>query len=161
MKFSVSYQAFVLLFFLLLNSFGLLASALQEVQYGPEVKSFLELCHHEEVELDYQIRHHEIARKDFIRSKNRIAIQRQMVLKRVADNGEDLVPDLQVVTAEEISQLIEDGLKAVKGAKPGALINKKWIYLGTANRGEAYYIFERTQDLSNVTRPRVVTRNAP
>jgi hypothetical protein len=150
---------------LLITCFALLPGALaqesQEGGYGPEVKSFLELCHHEEVELDYQIKHNEISRKDYIRSKNRIAIQREMVLKRVKDTGEDHVADLHVVTSTEISQLIEDGLKALKGIKPGKVLASKWLYLGSANRGETYYIFERVQDLQNTTRPRTVTRNSP
>ena len=52
------------------------AGSLQDENYGPEVKSFLELCHHEEEELEFQIKHAEISRQDYIRSKNRIAIER-------------------------------------------------------------------------------------
>jgi hypothetical protein len=130
-------------------------------RYGPEVKSFLELCHHEEEELEFQIKHAEISRQDYIRSKNRIAIQRQMVLKRVKDSGEDNVPDLHVVTATEIDQLIDGGIKGLKGVKVGEVIADKWIYGGSVNRGEIYYIFERLQGLMTVTRPRTVTRNHP
>ncbi|MEW6128548.1 MAG: hypothetical protein AB1757_16030 [Acidobacteriota bacterium] len=140
---------------------SLQAQPLQETEYGPEVKSFLELCRHEEEELEFQIKHGEINRQDYMRSKNRLAIQRQMVLKRIKDTGEDVVPDLHVVTSAEISQLIEGGMKAVKGAKPGTLIASKWLYLGSANRGETYYIFERANELSTVTRPRTVTKNQP
>ena len=154
------HQVFVIPLGLLLTTW-LQVQETSQPNYGPEVKSFLELCHHEEVELDYQIKHNEISRKDYTRSKNRIAIQRQMVLRQVEESGKDLVPDLHVVTADELSQLIEDGLKAVKGAKPGKVIAKKWLYLGTANRGEAYYIFERVQDLTNATRPRTVNRHSP
>lgn len=130
------------------------------INYGPEVKSFLELCKHEEAELEFQLSHQEINRKDYRRSKNRLSIQRQMVLKRVKDTGEDEVPDLHVVTADEITQLIEDGSKAIKGAKVGAIIADKWIYLGSVNRGEIYYIFERIQSLNKLTRPRTVTRHS-
>jgi hypothetical protein len=148
---------FILLFNVVLSS----AYQAQEISYGPEVKSFIELCRHEEEELEFQIKHHEITRQDYIRSKNRIAIQRQMVLKRAKDTGADIVPDLHVVTATEIDQLIEGGLKAVKGLKVGGVIADKWIYLGSVNRGEIYYIFEQTSGLMNVTRPRTVTRNQP
>lgn len=137
------------------------AQHLQEVRPGPEVKSFLELCRHEEEELEFQIKHAEINRQDYIRSKNRITIERQMVLKRAKDTGEDHVPDLHVVTATEIDQLIEGGIKAMKGVKIGGVIADKWIYLGSVNRGEIYYIFERLSELMNVTRPRTVTRNQP
>jgi hypothetical protein len=159
MKVRNCFQSFMLPCLLILIGSLAQAQETQDVQYGPDVKAFLELCRHEETELDYQITHNEITRKDFIRSKNRIAIQREMVLKRVKETGEDVVPDFHVVTAAEISQLIEDGLKAIKGAKPGAVIANKWIYMGTANRNEAYYIFERVQQLKDATRPRTITRN--
>lgn len=159
MKLRISFPSFLLIGFMLFNCAYLGAQENQEVEYGPDVKAFLDLCRHEEVELDYQIAHNEITRKDFIRSKNRIAIQREMVLHRVQESGKDQVPDLHVVTAAEVSQLIEDGMKALKGAKPGQVIANKWIYLGTANRNEAYYIFERVQELKDATRPRTVTRN--
>jgi hypothetical protein len=151
----------ILIFIVLFNVDLSNAVQAQELHYGPEVKSFLELCRHEEEELEFQIKHGEINRQDYIRSKNRIAIQRQMVLKRVKDTGEDIVPDLHVVTATEIDQLIEGGMKALKGVKIGGLIAEKWIYLGSVNRGEIYYIFEQTTGLMNVTRPRTVTRNQP
>jgi hypothetical protein len=153
------FQSFSLICLVMLSCAFVRAQESQTLEYGPDVKAFLELCRHEEVELDYQVAHSEITRKDFIRSKNRIAIQREMVLKRVKETGEDYVPDFHVVTAAEISQLIEDGMKAIKGAKPGKVIANKWIYLGTANRNEAYYIFERMQELKDATRPRTVTRN--
>jgi hypothetical protein len=159
MKVRNFFRALGLLLFLSPGLTGFPARQAQEVGYGPDVKAFLELCRHEEVELDYQVSHNEITRKDFLRSKNRIAIQREMVLKRVAETGEDVVPDFHVVTGTEIGQLIEDGLKALKGAKPGTVIANKWLYLGTANRNEAYYIFERVQQAKEATRPRTVTRN--
>jgi hypothetical protein len=159
MKVKISFSSFLLMGFVMFNCAYLRAQENQEVKYGPDVKAFLDLCRHEEVELDYQVAHNEITRKDFTRSKNRIAIQREMVLQRVKETGEDMVPDLHVVTAAEVSQLIEDGMKALKGAKPGKIIADKWIYLGTANRNEAYYIFERVQELKDATRPRTVPRN--
>jgi hypothetical protein len=146
----------------LLQGLFLVATARQEVvENGPQVKAFLDLCRHEEKELEFQIAHHEISRKDYVRSKNRIAIQRQMVLKFVKESAADIVPDLHVVTTAEVGQLIEEGMQALRAAKPGAIIGKKWRYHGSVNRGEAYYILERLKDLSNVTRPRTVTRNSP
>jgi hypothetical protein len=159
MKLRNFFQSFLVLVLVTLSCAFVWAQENQTPEYGPDVKAFLELCRHEEVELDYQISHDEITRKDFIRSKNRIAIQREMVLKRVKETGEDYVPDYHVVTAAEISQLIEDGMKAIKGAKPGKVIANKWVYMGTANRNEAYYIFERVQELKDATRPRTVIRN--
>jgi hypothetical protein len=111
--------------------------------YGPEVRAFLDLMRQEEVELDFQIKHNEIDRRDYLRSKNKIAILRQTVLDAVKQSGEDHVPELYVKTAPEVSQLIEDGLKALKGIRRGEIINQKWRYIGSVSRGELFYIFER------------------
>jgi hypothetical protein len=119
------------------------ARGYQENGYGPEVKSFLDLMKHEETELEFQIRHNEIARKDYLRSKSRIAIMRNTVLSLVKETGEDRVPELHVVAAAEIGQLIEDGPAVVKGIKPGEIIKEKWRYIGKTTRGELFYIFER------------------
>jgi hypothetical protein len=111
--------------------------------YGPEVKAFLGLMRNEEDELEFQIKHNEITRKEYARSKSRIGIHRQTVLNLVKQTGEDYVPELHVVAAAEVNQLIEDGTAALKGIKQGDIINQKWRYLGSANRGEVFYIFER------------------
>ena len=112
-------------------------------RFGPEVTAFLELMHQEEVELDFQIRHDEILRKDYVRSRNRIAVLRQTVLSIARETGEDRVPELHVVVAAEVDQIVDGGTKALKGVKPGSIIEGKWRYLGSVVRGEAFYTFER------------------
>lgn len=111
--------------------------------YGPEVRSFLDLMRHEEDELEFQIRHNEISRREYIRSKTQIAIHRQTVLDLVKESGRDRVPELHVVAAPQLDQLIEDGTKAIKGLKRGDIVENKWRYLGNVHRGETFYIFER------------------
>ena len=112
-------------------------------RFGPEVTAFLELMHQEEVELDYQIKHDEISRKEYVRSRNRIGILRQTVLSKARETGEDLVPELHVVVAAEVDQIVDGGTRALKGVKPGTIIEGKWRYLGSVTRGEAFYTFER------------------
>jgi len=111
--------------------------------YGPEVRSFLELMRHEDDELEFQIKRNEISRRDYIRSKTQIAIHRQTVLDIVKESGKDYVPEIHVVAAPQLEQLIEDGTKAVKGIKRGDVIAEKWRYMGSVHRGELFYIFER------------------
>jgi hypothetical protein len=110
----------------------------QSTGYGPEVQSFLDLMRHEEDELEFQIKNNEN-----IRSKTQIAIHRQTVLDLVKETGKDMVPELHVVPASELDQLIEDGTRAIKGLKRGDLIGEKWRYLGSVHRGETFYILER------------------
>lgn len=124
---------------------GVVIAAHPQNGNGPEVRSFLDLMRHEEDELEFQIRHGEITRKEYTRSKSRIAIHRLTVLNLVKESGRDYVPELHVVAAAEVEQLIEDGTAALKGIKPGDVIKEKWRYLGSAHRGEVFYIFERLQ----------------
>ena len=112
-------------------------------RFGPEVTAFLELMRQEEVELDYQIKHDEISRKEYARSRNRIAILRQAVLSKARETGEDRVPELHVVVASEVDQIVDGGTRALKGVKPGTIIEGKWRYLGSVTRGEVFYTLER------------------
>ena len=119
------------------------SSRTQSNEYGPEVRSFLDLMRHEEDELEFQIRRNEISRREYLRSKAEISIHRQTVLDLVKETGQDYVPELHVVAASEVDQLIEDGTSAIKGIKRGGIIAKKWRYLGSVHRVETFYIFER------------------
>lgn len=110
---------------------------------GPNVKSFLDFLQQEESELEYQIHHDEISRREYTRAKNRFAIMRETVLERVKKTGQDIVPELHVVTVSEIDQLTEKGARALRGIRIGAIIEDTWRYLGRVTRGEAFYIFER------------------
>jgi hypothetical protein len=110
---------------------------------GPEVAAFLELMRQEEEELDYQLERNEISRKEYQRSKNRIAILRQVVPSLARETGEDNIPELHVLVASELGQIVESGLSALKGLKSGAIIEGKWLYRGSVVRGETFYVFER------------------
>jgi hypothetical protein len=135
------------LLFLLLSLPSPSPLAQQPSGHGPEVNSFLDLMHHEEEELEYQLLHQEISRSQYARAKSRIAIHRQAVLNIVKETGEDVVPELHVVTAAELDELIEQGTRALKGVKRGGIINDKWRYVGSVTRGQIFYIFERIQKL--------------
>lgn len=117
--------------------------AAQSDGHGPEVRSFLDLMRHEEDELEFQIKHNEISRREYVRSKTQIAIHRQAVLDLVKETGKDHVPELHVVGASDLDQLIEDGTSAIKGVKRGTIIGNKWRYFGSVHRGETFYILER------------------
>lgn len=145
MRTRVAIQAVLL--FLSLTLTAAPSPAQESNGYGPEVKSFLELMRHEEDELEYQILHNEISRPQYLRAKNRIAIHRQAVLNIVKETGADVVPELHVVTAAEVDELIEQGTRALKGVKRGQVVNNKWRYIGSVIRGQVFYVFERIQRL--------------
>jgi hypothetical protein len=115
----------------------------QSDRFGPRMKSFLELMQVEENELEYQIQHGEISRREYTRSKNRIAVMRQTAVNIARESGEDRVPELHVVVASEVDQIVDGGAGALKGVKAGTIIEGTWRYIGTVTRGEAFYVFER------------------
>jgi len=115
----------------------------QTEDFGPEVKSFLDLMRHEEDELEFQIKHNEITRREYTRSKLEITIHRQTVLELVRATGKDYVPELHVVALSEIDQLIENGSSVIKNIKRGDTIKDKWRFMGSVHKGETFYIFER------------------
>jgi hypothetical protein len=118
----------------------------QSSGYGPEITSFLEYVNHEYVELEFQIKHNEISRKDYERSKNRLAVLRETVLGRFKRTGEDYVPEYNVLAVSEVGDILPNGLQDLKGHKTGDVIDGKWRYVGAAIRGEKFYIFERTKE---------------
>ena len=111
--------------------------------HGPEVKAFLDFLRQEEAELEFQITHNEITRRDYLRAKNRMAVHRQAVLTLVKESGDDYVPEIHVVAPAEVNQLIENGLASLRRIKRGETIKDKWRYLGSVTRGELFYILER------------------
>jgi len=120
------------------------SAPLQSATNGPEVRSFLELMRHEQDELDFQIKRNEISRSEYLRAKNKIAIERESVLSLVKQRGQDEVPEIHVVVASELDQLIETASpESLKHTKPGEVFEGKWRYIGRSIRGEVFYIFER------------------
>ncbi|HXG64266.1 MAG TPA: hypothetical protein VNO70_04105 [Blastocatellia bacterium] len=134
-------QASFLLFWIPCAWVGLVVS--QSSAYGPEVRAYINYLRDEEAELEFQIRHNEISRKEYTRARNRIAILRQTVLDIAKKTGEDRVPEIYVIPAATLDQYIEEGMKALKGVKPGGIVAERWLYIGRVVRGEPYYIFER------------------
>jgi hypothetical protein len=119
------------------------AQEVREGQYGPQVESFLKYCRHEENELEFQIKRNEISRKEYLRSKNRIAVHREYVLRIVRENNSDVIPELHVVTVDEADALIVDGSRLLKLMRPGTSIEEKWLYIGKVTRGEVFFVVER------------------
>jgi hypothetical protein len=125
------------------SSSALHAQTPRQGEFGPEVESFLEYCRAEEKELEFQLAHNEITRKEYTRSKNRIVVHRDTVIRITRANKVDEVPELHVVTSDEVNALIEDGLRLLPSLKPQAVIADRWRFVSKVTRGEVFYVFER------------------
>jgi len=143
MRTGITIKVFLLMAQLLVVCVWVSGQSFQSGDHGPAVKAFLSYLQDEEEELEFQIERNEISQKGYARAKSKIAILRQTVLDIVKETGEDRVPELHVVSASEVSQLIEDGARALRGVKPGDIVQEKWRYRGRVTRGEAFYVLER------------------
>jgi len=126
---------------------GQIQAALQDknVEFGPQVSSYLELLKQEEEELEFQIKHKEISRRDYLRARNRINVYRRAIKDIVIRRGEDLVPELHAVVLSEIKTLFPDGIKDLNRLKQDHKVNENWRFVGVYISGEKFYLFERVR----------------
>src|SRR5215210_8980328 len=87
-------------------SLGVTALAQQKrVSYGPVVRASLSGLDEEMTELEFMIRHREISREDYERTKQRLTVRRRFIERTATRNREDRVPELQVLADDELSAL--------------------------------------------------------
>jgi hypothetical protein len=110
----------------------------------PELAAYLGYIQDEEDELEYQLENDEINTTDYRISRNRLSVTRDAVLRIAKGRADAAVPELHVLLATEITQVLADGLDAVRGKRPGDRLNDMWIYHGTVARGQVFHVFERT-----------------
>jgi hypothetical protein len=68
---------------------------------------------------------------------------RETVLEMVKKSGQDIVPEVHVVTVGEIGQILEGGEKALGDLKPGSIVEERWRFITKVKRGEVFYVFQR------------------
>lgn len=113
----------------------------------PEVEAFLGFIEDEEAELQYQLENDEITPAEYQVTKARLAITRDAVVRLARGRSEGAVPELHVLLATELTQVLAGGLEELKGKRAGEAVNESWRFHGTATRGQTFYILERTGPL--------------
>ncbi len=127
-----------------------------KIAFGPVITAYFTNIAEELNELEYQLEQQEISRSDYTRSKQRLLLQKQYVERHAILSGEDLVPDLQILTADEITTML--GVSDVKSQnlRVGDVLAGKWQISGIEKRGERFFIFERSvKEVSAPTRPKI------
>ncbi|HEX4945292.1 MAG TPA: energy transducer TonB [Blastocatellia bacterium] len=150
------------LFFIITVFFALVIAAPAQtgqptkVAFGPVITAYFTNIAEELNELEYQIQHQEISRGDYTRSKQRLLLQKQYVERHAIISGEDTVPDLQILTVDEITTML--GISDVKSQnlRVGDVLAGKWQISGIEKRGERFFILERTaKENSQQARPKI------
>ena len=114
---------------------------------GPEVTAYLGFIQNEEEELESLYTAGEVSKDDYTQTRNRLTATRIAALRVVRQRGEDLVPELHVLRASELTQVLPEGLPGLRGKKAGDRLNDDWLYHGTVRRGDVFYVLERTTKL--------------
>lgn len=103
---------------------------------------YLEFLHEEEQELHFQLEHGEITPQLYRRAILRIKILKEFVSFYGRRNQP--LPELHVVTTEEVELLVTGGMKKLKQARPGKSLDGSWRYLKRLYReGILFYVLER------------------
>jgi TonB family protein len=112
--------------------------------FGPVITAHFTNIAEELNELEFQIQQQEISRSDYTRAKQRLLLQKQYVERHAILTGEDTIPDLQILTADEITTMI--GVSEVKSQsfRVGDILAGKWQISGIEKRNERFFILERS-----------------
>jgi len=123
------------------------AGAAQQARpaYGPVVSAYLLSLTEELNELDFQLRHREISRRDYERARQRLIILRHAVERRAAENSEDFVPEIQVLTADELDTLALGAKPEPSTLRLGALLDKRWKLISIERRATQFFVFEKVR----------------
>jgi TonB family protein len=111
--------------------------------YGPVVSSYLTSLAEELNELNFQLRHREISRSDYDRSLQRLTILRRTVERTAAEQREDLVPEMQVLAADELSLLGLGRRLDPGGLQLGDVLDERWKVVGIERSHPRFFVFER------------------
>jgi TonB family protein len=111
--------------------------------YGPVISAYLTGLTEEANELEYQLRHQEISRADYDLAKQRLTLQRRYVERHAAQRREDRVPELQILTADELSALKLNDDAPPDQWRVGAEIGAQWRLIGIERLRARFFVLER------------------
>src|SRR5215471_19667956 len=111
-------------------------------EFGPVVSAYLGYLNNEQEVVDDRVSRREITGAYYRRNSNRIHALRQMTVRLARQSGNDYVPELEAVTAEEFGTIFERP-PHVAGLRAGEVVANKFRFLGAIRTGETFYLFAR------------------
>jgi len=111
-------------------------------EFGPVVTAYLGYLNNEQEVVDDRASRKEITAAYYRRNSNRIHALRQMATRLVRQSGNDYVPELEAVTADEFRTIFEHPPQ-LAGLRPTEVFANKFRFLGAVHSGETFYLFAR------------------
>ncbi len=133
----------VLLVFALAITGGVVhAQRAEQSQFGPVMQAYLGYLRNEQEVVDDRASRHEISGDYYRRNSSRIRALRQMAIRLVTKSGNDYVPELEAVAADEMRSLFEDP-PSPRTLRVSQIVKNTFRYLGPVTSGEVFYVFAR------------------
>jgi len=111
-----------------------------EADFGPVMRAYLGYLRDEQEVVDDRISRREITPSYYRRNLNRIRALRQMAIGLVRASGNDYVPELEAVAADEFKTLFENPPR-IGSLRPNQVLNNRFRFLGVVRTGEPFYVF--------------------
>ena len=118
------------------------AQRAEQSQFGPVVQAYLGYLRNEQEVVDDRASRHEISADYYRRNSNRIRALRQIAIRLVTKSGNDYVPELEAVAADEMGILFEDP-PSPRTLRVSQIVKNTFRYLGPVTSGEVFYVFAR------------------
>jgi len=131
-------------------------------EFGPVVRAYLGYLKNEQEVVDDRASRREVSTGYYRHNSNRIRALRQMAIKLARESHNDYLPELEAVSADEMSLLFGSNPPPAARLKPGEVLRNTFRFLGVVRVGETFYLFARldpyeqaelTEKSSAVVRP--------
>ncbi len=110
--------------------------------FGPVVSAYLGYLRNEQEVVDDRVSRREISRTYYRRNSNRIRALREIAIRIAKETGNDYLPELEAVAADELGTLFEHPPN-IATVPVGTVLNNTFRFLGPSRSGEVFYVFAR------------------
>jgi hypothetical protein len=112
-------------------------------EFGPVVRAYLGYLKNEQEVVDDRASRREVSSSYYRHNSNRIRALRQMAIKLARESHNDYLPELEAVSADELSLLFGSNPPQPARLKAGEVLRNTFRFLGPVRAGETFYLFAR------------------
>ena len=113
-------------------------------EFGPVVRAYLGYLKNEQEVVDDRVSRREVSSTYYRHNSNRIKALRQMAIRLARETNNDYLPELEAVSASELTILFGPQAPAPARLKTGEVVRNTFRYLGVIRAGtEVFYLFAR------------------
>ena len=112
-------------------------------EFGPVVRAYLGYLRNEQEVVDDRVSRREVSASYYRHNSNRIKALRQMAIRLARETHNDYLPELEAVSADEMSMLFGSNPPQAAKLKVGDVLRNTFRYLGPVRVGQTFYLFAR------------------